>query len=76
VTGGRQQAELRSLDPHAVEGGHVDDVEATAPIHEHLVHPLGSEEQFHHEGVSPQLWNVVAVVRSVVRDSRLGPPKV
>jgi hypothetical protein len=50
VKWGRRWAELRSLDPHAVEGGHVDDVEAVVPIYEHLVHSLGAEEVFHHEG--------------------------
>jgi hypothetical protein len=43
------------LDPHVVEGGHVDDVEAAAPVHEHLVYPLGAKEGCHHEGVSPEL---------------------
>jgi hypothetical protein len=39
------------LDTHAVEGGHVNDVEATAPIHEHLVHSFGAEQWCHHEEV-------------------------
>jgi hypothetical protein len=40
------------------------------------VYQLGAEERCHHEGVSPWLWNVVGVVRSVVRDGCLGPPEV
>jgi hypothetical protein len=40
------------------------------------VHPLGAEERCHHEGLSPRLWNVVRVIRPVVRDGRLGPPEV
>jgi hypothetical protein len=40
------------------------------------VHPLGDEERRHHEGVTPLLWNVVGVIRPVVRDGRLGPPEV
>jgi hypothetical protein len=64
------------LDPHAIEGGHVNDVEATSSIHKHLVHPIGAEEWCHHEGVSPGLWNVVGVIRSIVREGRLGPPEV
>jgi hypothetical protein len=40
----RRRSELGSLDPHAVEGGHVDDLGATASVHEHLVHPLSAEE--------------------------------
>jgi hypothetical protein len=40
------------------------------------IHPLGAEERCHYEGVSPWLWNVVGVIRPVVRDGRLGPPKV
>jgi hypothetical protein len=40
------------------------------------VHPLGVEERCHREGVSPRLWNVVGVIRSVVREGRLGPPEV
>jgi hypothetical protein len=68
--------ELRSLDTHAVEGGHVDDVEAVAPVHEHLKHLLGAEEWCHHKGVTPGLWNVVVVDHSVVCDGRLGPPTV
>jgi hypothetical protein len=32
------------------------------------VHLLGSEKRCHHEGVGPRLWNVVRVIRLVVRD--------
>jgi hypothetical protein len=47
--------ELRSLDTHAVEGGHVDDVEAVAPVHEHLKHLLGAEEWGPPQGGNPRV---------------------
>jgi hypothetical protein len=76
VKQGRRRMELRSLDPHAVKAGHANNVEATTPVHEHLVHSLGAEERCHHDGVSPRLWNVVGLILSIIRDGRLGPPEV
>jgi len=48
-----RQAELRSRDPHGIEGVDVEDVEATASVHQHLGEALLADDGIDDNRVAP-----------------------
>ena len=67
---------LRPLNPQEVEGLHIDDVKATAPIHEHFGETSVDDDWIDDERVGPRPNNVVGMVITVERDGRIRPVEV
>jgi hypothetical protein len=67
------RSELCPLDPQEVKGLGIDDVEATAPVHEHLGEVRVGDDGIDDERVDPRIRDIVWVVITVERDGRLGP---
>jgi hypothetical protein len=65
---------LCPLDPQEVEGLGVDDVEATASVHEHLGEARIGDDGIDDERVDPRIRDIVRMVITIKRDS--GPRPV
>jgi hypothetical protein len=67
--------EARPRDPQKVEGLGIDDVKATAAIHEHLGEACVGDNGVDNKWVDPRIGDIVWVVITVESDGHLGPVK-
>ena len=67
---GARQAELRSGDAHGIEGVDVEDVEATASIHQHLDEVLLADDGVDDERVASWSGDVGRMVPLIEGDRR------
>ena len=73
MEGGACQAELRSGDAHGVEGVDVEDVEATASVHQHLGEALLVDDGVNDKWVTTRSGNVGRMVPLIEGDRRFQP---
>jgi hypothetical protein len=66
-------SQLRPTDPHEVESLGVQDVEATAPIHQDFSESGITDDGDDDKWVVPQVQDVIRVVVTAKRDGLLGP---
>jgi hypothetical protein len=63
----------RPTNPHEVKSLGIQDVEATAPVHQDLSESGVADDGVDDEWVVPQVWDLIWVVIMVKRDGLLGP---
>ena len=75
MEGRARQAELQLGDAHGVEGVDVEDVEATASVHQHLSEVLFAEDGIDDERVASRSCDVGGMVPLIEGDRRFRPAK-
>jgi hypothetical protein len=68
-------SEVGPLDPQKVEGLGIDDVEATAPVHEYFSEARVGDDGIDDERVDSRIGDVVRVVIMVESDGHVEPVK-
>jgi len=69
-------SKAHSVDPHGVEGVDVEDVQATASVHQNPHEALGADDRVDDQWASPWLGDAVRVVATVERDHGVRPPEI